>query len=139
MLGFGQFFGNRQEDPLPMRHLATAAVFILAAVTASAQYKNPSATPSPSPTIQSNNPSIQITPGVLPTPTAEPALESARRIPRPEAIKMVKTKKAVWIDVRPRNEFDLGHIPGAINIPLTDLPSRWSDLPVKKFLITYCA
>ena len=121
-----------------MRHSATAAVFVLAAVTASAQYKNPSATPSPSPTIQTSNPAIQITPGVMPTP-AEPSLESARRIERPEAITMVKAKKAVWIDVRPRDQFELGHIPGAINIPLSDVPSRWSDLPVKRFLITYCA
>jgi Rhodanese-like domain len=139
MLGFGGVFGNRQEDPLPMRHIATAAVFVLAALTASAQYKNPSATPSPSPTIQSSNPAIQITPGVMPTPAVEAPLESARRIPRPEAIKMMKAKKAVWIDVRPRDQFDQGHIPGAINIPLSDLPARWSDLPVKKFLITYCA
>ena len=139
MLGFDAVFGNRQEDPLPMRHFATAAILVLAAMTASGQYKNPSATPSPSPTIQSSNPSIQITPGVLPTPTAEPSLDSARRISRPEAIKMVKAKKAVWIDVRPRDQFETGHIPGAINIPLSELPARWSDLPVKKFLITYCA
>ena len=139
MLGFGEIFGNRQEGPLPMRHFATAAVFVLAALAASAQYKNPSATPSPSPTIQSSNPSIQITPGVTPTPAVEAPLESARRIPRPEAIKMVKAKKAVWIDVRPRDQFEQGHIPAAINIPLTELPARWGDLPVKKFLITYCA
>jgi hypothetical protein len=121
-----------------MRHSATAAVFVLAAVTASAQYKNPSAPPSPSPTVQSSNPSIQITPGVAPAPGIDPSLE-VRRIPRPEAITMAKAKKAVWIDVRPRDQFEQGHIPGAINIPLSDLPSRWSDLPVKRFLITYCA
>jgi Rhodanese-like domain len=136
MLGFGAVFGSRQEDPLPMRHFATAAVFFLAAVTASAQYKNPSATPSPSPT--SSNPAIQITPGVMPALSIDPSLE-ARRIPRSEAIKMVKAKKAVWIDVRPLDQFDQGHIPGAINIPLSELPARWADLPVKKFLITYCA
>jgi hypothetical protein len=123
-----------------MRRLATAAVFVLAAVAANAQYKNPSVTPSPAPTMQSNNPSIQITPGALPnTATADAPLESARRIPRPEAIKMVKAKKALWIDVRPRDQFEQGHIPGAINIPLSELPARWTDLPVKKFLITYCA
>jgi hypothetical protein len=123
-----------------MRSFATVAVLVLAAVGASAQYKNPSATPSPEPAIQSNNPAVQITPGVLPdTPTAEAPLESARRIPRPQAIKMVKAGKAVWIDVRPRDQFDEGHIPGAINIPLTELKDRMRELPVKKFLITYCA
>jgi hypothetical protein len=122
-----------------MRRLATAAVFVLAAVAANAQYKNPSATPSPAPTMQSDNPSIQITPGTLPNTATTAPLESARRIPRPEAIKMVKAKKALWIDVRPRDQFEQGHIPGAINIPLSELPARWTDLPVKKFLITYCA
>jgi hypothetical protein len=121
-----------------MRHFAPAAVFVLAAVTASAQYKNPSAPPSPSPTIQSSNPAIQITPGVAPAPAIDSSLE-ARRITRPEAIKMVKAKKAVWIDVRPTDQFQAGHIPGAINIPLSELPNRWNDLPVKMFLITYCA
>ncbi len=123
-----------------MRPLATAAVLVLAAVASSAQYKTPSATPPPEPTIQSSNPAVVITPGALPgMPSAEAPLESARRISRPEAIKMVKAKKAVWIDVRPRDQFNEGHIPGAINIPLTELPDRFRDLPVNKFLITYCA
>jgi hypothetical protein len=123
-----------------MRPLATAAVLVLAAVTASAQYKNPSATPSPEPTIQSSNPAVQITPGALPAiASAEAPLELARRIPRPEAIKMVKANKAMWVDVRPVDQFNEGHIPGAINIPLTELPDRFRELPVKKFLITYCA
>jgi hypothetical protein len=122
-----------------MRYFAPAVVFVLAAVTASAQYKNPSAPPSPSPTIQSSNPAIQITPGVAPAPPAIDASLEARRITRPEAITMVKAKKAVWVDVRPTDQFQEGHIPGAINIPLNELPNRWKDLPVKKFLITYCA
>ena len=52
---------------------------------------------------------------------------------------MVKGNKAVWVDVRTDDQYAQGHIPGAINIPLTELPKRWKDLPLKKFLITYCA
>jgi rhodanese-related sulfurtransferase len=52
---------------------------------------------------------------------------------------MVKSGKAVWIDVRPKSDYDLGHIKGAINIPLSELSNRWGDLPIKKTLITYCA
>ncbi|MGN6413644.1 rhodanese-like domain-containing protein [Flexivirga sp.] len=36
---------------------------------------------------------------------------------------------AVMIDVREQNEWDAGHAPGAIHIPLGDLPARLDDLP----------
>jgi 3-mercaptopyruvate sulfurtransferase SseA len=133
MLGFARFF---EEERPPMRH-AAAAVVILAAATASAQYKAPQA-PTQPPTIQSSNPAVQITPAA-PLPKPDPELELARRIERDEAIKLVKRKKAVWVDVRESDQYALGHIPGAINIPLSALSKRWKDLPPNKFLITYCA
>ena len=117
--------------------LAAAAVVILAATAASAQYKTPQAPTQPA-TIQSSNPVVQITPAA-PLPAPDQALESARRIERDEAIKMVKQKKAVWVDVRAADQYAQGHIPGAINLPLNELPNRWKDLPLKKLLITYCA
>jgi len=54
-------------------------------------------------------------------------------------MKMVKQKKAVYVDVRSKESFDEGHLPGAISIPLSELPARFKDLPSGKFLITYCA
>jgi 3-mercaptopyruvate sulfurtransferase SseA len=71
--------------------------------------------------------------------STEPSLESAKRILRDEAMKMVKQQKAVWIDVRLREAFNEGHIAGAINIPESELPARLKELPAKKYLITYCA
>ena len=72
--------------------------------------------------------------------TAAPAsLDDARRITRDEAIKMVHDGKAVWVDVRSRADYASGHIKGAINIPLAELQQHYSELPLKKFLITYCA
>ena len=80
------------------------------------------------------------------TPTAsplilssEPSLESAKRIARDEAIEMVKQQKAVFIDVRSRQDFSAGHIVGAISIPESELPARLKELPAKKYIITYCA
>jgi predicted sulfurtransferase len=71
--------------------------------------------------------------------SSEPSLELAKRIPRDEAIKMVKQRKAVFIDVRSRQDYDAGHIAGAMSIPESELPARLKQLPAKKYLITYCA
>lgn len=37
--------------------------------------------------------------------------------------------EAVILDVREQDEWDLGHAPGAVHIPLGDLPARLADLP----------
>ena len=74
-----------------------------------------------------------------PTPVPQMPLESARRISREDAIKMIKEKKAVYVDVRSRATYDKGHIKGAISIPLGDLLLRVREIPPKTFIITYCA
>ena len=73
------------------------------------------------------------------TTAPEPPIESAKRIERDAAIKMVNEGKAVFVDVRPKDQYDIGHIKGSINIPLSDLMARIKDLPAHKYLITYCA
>ena len=42
------------------------------------------------------------------------------------------------IDVRPKEEFAAGHLPGAVNIPLDDLNRRWRDLPTDNEVVAYC-
>jgi rhodanese-related sulfurtransferase/DNA-binding transcriptional ArsR family regulator len=42
------------------------------------------------------------------------------------------------VDVRPAAEYDAGHVPGAINIPLTDLAERMEDLPRDAPIVAYC-
>jgi ArsR family transcriptional regulator len=42
------------------------------------------------------------------------------------------------LDVRPREEFALGHLPGAINIPMSELPARLADLDPGQEIIAYC-
>jgi rhodanese-related sulfurtransferase len=58
---------------------------------------------------------------------------------REEAIKLVKAKKAVWVDVRSKISYDEGHIKGSINIPVSDIITRIREIPPGKFIITYCA
>lgn len=43
------------------------------------------------------------------------------------------------VDVRSAGEFQLGHLPKAINIPLNQLQRRLDDLPTGKPIIVVCA
>nr|WP_175801617.1 metalloregulator ArsR/SmtB family transcription factor [Burkholderia anthina] len=42
------------------------------------------------------------------------------------------------LDVRPQDEFALGHLPGALNIPLASLDARLGELPVGTEIVAYC-
>lgn len=42
------------------------------------------------------------------------------------------------LDVRPADAFREGHIPGAINIPFEEIPSRLKELPKGREIISYC-
>lgn len=42
------------------------------------------------------------------------------------------------IDVRPRLEFDSGHLPGAISIPIDELPIRVEEIPRQRPVVAYC-
>ena len=43
------------------------------------------------------------------------------------------------LDVREPDEFELGHVAGAANLPLGDLDGRIDDLPAGRPLLVYCA
>jgi 3-mercaptopyruvate sulfurtransferase SseA len=117
-----------------MRQLvaATAVVGFLATGLACAQMKSavpPGTQPSPSPQVKT----------ATPIPVVKAPNDEARRITREEAIKMIKAKKAVFVDVRGKESYDQSHIKGAINIPLGDILTRIKEIPPKTFIITYCA
>lgn len=42
------------------------------------------------------------------------------------------------LDVRPEYEFNIGHLPQALNIPLKDLKDKLSQLPEHHEIIAYC-
>ena len=42
------------------------------------------------------------------------------------------------LDVRPRAEYDAGHIPGALSIPVAELDRRLDELPRHREVIAYC-
>jgi NADPH-dependent 2,4-dienoyl-CoA reductase/sulfur reductase-like enzyme/peroxiredoxin family protein/rhodanese-related sulfurtransferase/TusA-related sulfurtransferase len=48
------------------------------------------------------------------------------------------TAGALIVDVRGRQEYELGHIPGAVNIPLGKLRERIDEIPRDKPVLVYC-
>ncbi|MCU1246650.1 MAG: transcriptional regulator, ArsR family [Acidobacteria bacterium] len=119
-----------------MRNLTAAALAtLLLAGAAGAQLKMPkSAQPGARPGVAvagSANGGLQTVP--------EQPLTSAKRITRDEASKLVASGKAVFVDVRSRETYDLDHIRGAISIPNSQMINRFKELPPGKMAITYCA
>jgi rhodanese-related sulfurtransferase len=50
----------------------------------------------------------------------------------------VSSGEVVVIDVRPSEEYQSGHIPGALGIPLGQLKRRLAELPKSKDVVAYC-
>jgi rhodanese-related sulfurtransferase len=58
---------------------------------------------------------------------------------QPAAAKqMMDTLDVFILDVREPSEFKDGRIPGAVNIPIRDLPKRIGEIPKGKPIIIYC-
>jgi rhodanese-related sulfurtransferase len=55
-----------------------------------------------------------------------------------ELVRRVRGGEVTLIDVRPREEYVAGHIPGAISVPLADLPKRVRDLRKRNDIVAYC-
>ena len=42
------------------------------------------------------------------------------------------------LDVRPKEEYAAGHLPGAVNIPIGELEKRLTSLPKRREFVAYC-
>jgi rhodanese-related sulfurtransferase/biotin operon repressor len=65
--------------------------------------------------------------GINGTPLARDAVED-----------LIRRGDALVLDVRPGIEYEHGHLPGAVSIPIDDLPGRLHELPRDRPIITYC-
>ncbi len=45
---------------------------------------------------------------------------------------------ALLVDVREKEEWDAGHMPGAVHIPLGEIPDRLGELPRDRSIILTC-
>lgn len=55
-----------------------------------------------------------------------------------ELLRRLHDGTTLFLDVRPAPEFEAGHLPGAIGIPLDQLEDRLSELPRDTDIVAYC-
>ncbi len=59
-------------------------------------------------------------------------------VSRKELARRIKDGLVTVLDVRPKDEFAVGHLPHAVNIPLRDLARRIREVPRDQEVIAYC-
>lgn len=64
--------------------------------------------------------------------------EGMEPVDRKALLEIVREGAVTVLDVRPKEEYTAGHIPGAISIPLKELQLRLSDLPRDQEIVAYC-
>jgi rhodanese-related sulfurtransferase len=66
------------------------------------------------------------------------ACDELEPISRGELLDRLRCGSATVLDVRPQDEFQRGHVPGALNIPLSQLERRLAELPADREVVAYC-
>ena len=64
--------------------------------------------------------------------------EGMEPVDREALIRRVREGEVIVLDVRPVEEYQAGHIPGAISIPLKKLEQHLSELPHDQEIVAYC-
>ncbi|WP_433726627.1 ArsR/SmtB family transcription factor [Nocardia sp. CA-129566] len=77
-------------------------------------------------------------------PAVSPALDTylgsggGQAMTRAELLARAESGDIVVVDVRPVHEYQAGHIPGAVCIPVEQLAERIGELPVDAEIVVYC-
>ena len=64
--------------------------------------------------------------------------DSMEPVTREELLDRTRSGLVTVLDVRPADEFAAGHLPGAINIPLSELEARLAELDPAQEIVAYC-
>lgn len=59
-------------------------------------------------------------------------------VPATELLERLKDGLVTVLDVRPPEEYEAGHVPGAINIPLSELEMHLTELDTTHDVVAYC-
>jgi len=66
------------------------------------------------------------------------ARDALEPVSRDDLVAKLRDDLVTVLDVRPEDEFSLGHLPGALNIPLAELERRLGELSKGREVIAYC-
>lgn len=66
------------------------------------------------------------------------SLDRLEPVPREALMERLADGSVTLLDVRPGEEYALGHLPGAINVPLDDLARHLKRLPKDREIVAYC-
>lgn len=58
-------------------------------------------------------------------------------VSRPELARRIRGGAVVW-DVRPADEYEAGHVPGAVSVPPQEVKRRLRDVVGEKEVVAYC-
>lgn len=64
--------------------------------------------------------------------------DSLEPVPREELLERTRQGRVTVLDVRPPEEFAAGHVPGAVNVPLSELEAHLQDLDSAQEVVAYC-
>ncbi|MQA84433.1 MAG: metalloregulator ArsR/SmtB family transcription factor [Streptosporangiales bacterium] len=64
--------------------------------------------------------------------------EDVEQVGREELLARARAGEVTVLDVRPAVEYEAGHIPGAISVPLDQLPARLDEIPDSVLVVAYC-
>ena len=94
---------------------------------------------------------VRVANKAVPTPAQQPqqpshtdghdeaAVDDAPRITLAEAKKDFDNKAAVFVDTHAKEQFELEHIPGAINVQANTIKQNLDKIPKDKKIIAYCS
>lgn len=66
------------------------------------------------------------------------ARDEMEPVSRESLIAQMQDGLVIVLDVRPEDEFTLGHLPGALNVPLPTLEQHLATLPKNREIVAYC-
>ncbi|TDD05216.1 metalloregulator ArsR/SmtB family transcription factor [Saccharopolyspora terrae] len=64
--------------------------------------------------------------------------DDAEQVSRDDLLHRARSGEVVVLDVRPREEYEAGHIPGAVSIPVEELADKLDDIPADQEIVAYC-